>query len=375
MIRPGDKALDELAGIRIDARVPVQRRSRLAAGLLGVLLGALGAHRFYLGYRRIGWTQLALTIATAGIAGVWGVAEGWLILAGAFGRDARGCGLTHHSAVHLLIATSGSIALHVGTTLGAVWFVQHSAALLPPPSGVDSIALSPAQPPQSAAAQPITFTPPIEREAIPEIDTAAGSAAPPLEAIAAAQIDAPLTAPMLVPPVAERPRSMQPVSLDKQFEEGGSPAQRVSTSNRPLDATPKISESATSHRPLPPIARAAADVAPTTSVPSPASMASRESRGFDTDSLPQKLDFPQPVYPPELRRRGITGLVKLRVRVGADGRVKRASVFRTSGYQAFDRAALEAIGRWRFEPARRGGVAVEMEIAVPIRFVIEAAAD
>jgi protein TonB len=104
-------------------------------------------------------------------------------------------------------------------------------------------------------------------------------------------------------------------------------------------------------------------------------MASRESRGFDTDSLPQKLDFPQPVYPPELRRRGITGLVKLRVRVGADGRVKRASVFRTSGYQAFDRAALEAIGRWRFEPARRGGVAVEMEIAVPIRFVIEAAAD
>lgn len=67
-------------------------RSRWVAGILGVIpfLGPLGVHRFYLGYARIGWIQLILTIVTSGTAGLWGMIEGVLILTGLWGRDVYG---------------------------------------------------------------------------------------------------------------------------------------------------------------------------------------------------------------------------------------------------------------------------------------------
>ncbi|NYD78687.1 TM2 domain-containing protein [Arthrobacter cupressi] len=73
-----------------------QPKSKIAAGLLGIFLGGLGIHRFYLGYTTIGVIQLVLTIVvgifTFGLVGLWGFVEGIMILAGAsyFQRDARG---------------------------------------------------------------------------------------------------------------------------------------------------------------------------------------------------------------------------------------------------------------------------------------------
>jgi hypothetical protein len=67
-------------------------RSRLVAGLLGVLLGGFGAHRFYLGYPRQGVLMILVTLVTLGIGALWGLVEGVLILAGAsaFRSDATG---------------------------------------------------------------------------------------------------------------------------------------------------------------------------------------------------------------------------------------------------------------------------------------------
>ena len=67
-------------------------KSRLAAGLLGVFLGAFGAHRFYLGYSGIGAAQVVATLVSGGFAGVWGFVEGIMILCNAqpFRRDAKG---------------------------------------------------------------------------------------------------------------------------------------------------------------------------------------------------------------------------------------------------------------------------------------------
>jgi TM2 domain-containing membrane protein YozV len=61
-------------------------RSRVVAGLLGIFLGALGAHRFYLGYRALGFVMLAITVigAIAGfgfVSAIWGLIEGVLYLA------------------------------------------------------------------------------------------------------------------------------------------------------------------------------------------------------------------------------------------------------------------------------------------------------
>jgi TM2 domain-containing membrane protein YozV len=68
-----------------------RRRSRIAAGLLGILLGGFGVHRFYLGYIGVGVAQIIVTVCTCGIGQLWGFIEGILILAGgAITTDARG---------------------------------------------------------------------------------------------------------------------------------------------------------------------------------------------------------------------------------------------------------------------------------------------
>ena len=67
------------------------RKSRLVGGLLGILLGGLGVHRFYLGYIGIGIAQIVVTFATCGWGWIWGFIEGILILTNSvITQDAEG---------------------------------------------------------------------------------------------------------------------------------------------------------------------------------------------------------------------------------------------------------------------------------------------
>lgn len=70
--------------------------SRIVAGLLGILLGGFGVHRFVMGYTTIGIIQILVTVVTCGAGSLWGLIEGILILVGAegFTRDAQGRPLT-----------------------------------------------------------------------------------------------------------------------------------------------------------------------------------------------------------------------------------------------------------------------------------------
>jgi TM2 domain-containing membrane protein YozV len=66
-------------------------KSRVAAALLGIFIGGLGIHRFYLGYTGIGIAQIIVTFCTCGIGHLWGFVEGILIIAGvAITTDAEG---------------------------------------------------------------------------------------------------------------------------------------------------------------------------------------------------------------------------------------------------------------------------------------------
>ena len=69
-------------------------KSRLAAGLLGILLGAFGAHNFYLGYHGKAWAQVTVTVLSVGtlifVSGIWGLVEGILYLTGHYSTDAEG---------------------------------------------------------------------------------------------------------------------------------------------------------------------------------------------------------------------------------------------------------------------------------------------
>ena len=68
-------------------------KSRTVAGILGIVLGGLGVHRFYLGYVGIGLVQIAVTLITFGIGWLWGFIEGILYLTqrtGTYSVDATG---------------------------------------------------------------------------------------------------------------------------------------------------------------------------------------------------------------------------------------------------------------------------------------------
>lgn len=81
------------------------------------------------------------------------------------------------------------------------------------------------------------------------------------------------------------------------------------------------------------------------------------------------LENPLPKYPAEALRRSIHGRVMLRVTVSVDGAVSDLEVAQTSGHHMFDAAALKAVQRWRFEPARRDGRPVMSTVLLPIRFL------
>ena len=53
---------------------------KLIAGLLGILLGGFGVHKFYLGMTNTGIIQLVIGVVTCGIGGLIGLIEGIIYL-------------------------------------------------------------------------------------------------------------------------------------------------------------------------------------------------------------------------------------------------------------------------------------------------------
>ncbi|GAB4257755.1 MAG: hypothetical protein Kow0065_07220 [Methylomicrobium sp.] len=78
-----------------------------------------------------------------------------------------------------------------------------------------------------------------------------------------------------------------------------------------------------------------------------------------------------PNYPRRARDRGIEGWVKLEVVVSPRGDVSSAKVLSAEPKGVFERAALEAIRRWRFKPAYQNGRAVEQRAAQVISFRLD----
>ncbi|HYC35452.1 MAG TPA: TonB family protein [Usitatibacter sp.] len=83
------------------------------------------------------------------------------------------------------------------------------------------------------------------------------------------------------------------------------------------------------------------------------------------------LNNPAPAYPIFAKRAREQGTVMLRVQVDAAGKVESIEVHRSSGSDRLDDAALAAVRRWRFVPARQGSRAVAGVALVPIHFELE----
>ena len=69
-------------------------KSKVVAGILGILLGSLGVHNFYLGYTSKAIAQLLISVLScfilSPISAIWGLIEGVMILAGNINVDADG---------------------------------------------------------------------------------------------------------------------------------------------------------------------------------------------------------------------------------------------------------------------------------------------
>ncbi|KAA8691161.1 Outer membrane transport energization protein TonB [Pseudomonas caricapapayae] len=111
--------------------------------------------------------------------------------------------------------------------------------------------------------------------------------------------------------------------------------------------------------PAPPVAAPAAPAPP---APKPVTPASA-SAGY--------LRNPAPEYPSLAMRRGWEGTVLLRVHVLASGKPGEIQIQKSSGRDQLDDAALAAVKRWSFVPAKQGDVAQDGWVSVPIDFKIK----
>lgn len=80
--------------IPVQSQPIIHARSRIVAGLLGIVLGGMGVHNFYLGYSSKGFIQICMFFGglftfglSALIAWIWGFVEGVLLLSGSIERD------------------------------------------------------------------------------------------------------------------------------------------------------------------------------------------------------------------------------------------------------------------------------------------------
>jgi protein TonB len=88
--------------------------------------------------------------------------------------------------------------------------------------------------------------------------------------------------------------------------------------------------------------------------------------GTDRDVVP--LVQVDPDYPPRAKQQGIEGWVAVEFTITPVGTVDNARVIRAEPPFVFDRAALEAIRKWRYNPKIENGKAVSREHRVRFTF-------
>jgi TonB family protein len=100
-----------------------------------------------------------------------------------------------------------------------------------------------------------------------------------------------------------------------------------------------------------------------------------EGGGFGNDifrvgggvTAPREIYAPDPEYSEQARKAKYQGTVLLWVVIGADGRIHDVHVQRSVG-MGLDEKAVDAVRNWRFEPARKDGRAVAVQINIEVNF-------
>ena len=82
---------------------------------------------------------------------------------------------------------------------------------------------------------------------------------------------------------------------------------------------------------------------------------------------PKLIKKVNPVYPEEARKEGIEGTVVLEATTGIYGKVKKLKVLKGK-HDILNKAAVEAVKQWVYEPMLKDGKPVPAEFTVAVRF-------
>jgi TonB family protein len=107
-----------------------------------------------------------------------------------------------------------------------------------------------------------------------------------------------------------------------------------------------------------------------TAVPAPAG-ASATPVADRVTPLPIEAQSPAPNYPPAALRRGETGTVMVRIQVDAQGNPGGVALIQRSGSRDLDRAAMEAVRKWHFQPASEDGEPIAGTVDIPVEFNLQ----
>jgi TonB family protein len=77
-----------------------------------------------------------------------------------------------------------------------------------------------------------------------------------------------------------------------------------------------------------------------------------------------------PEYPREAARAGTEGWVQVEFTIAPDGTTQDLQVLDSAPQVVFDRAALDSVSKWRFEPIRKNGAPVAQRAVLQVRFVL-----
>lgn len=190
---------------------------------------------------------------------------------------------------------------------------------------------------------------------------------PMMTPIQVALIQAEAPKPPAAPPPTVKPEPAPPPPARVEPKPRPQPATKAAPARPtpvPTTAAPSaITNEATAPTPAPAAPVQAAAPAPAAE-PAPAPVVAAR---FDA----AYLNNPAPAYPPLSRRMREEGKVMLKVLVSPEGLPARIELSRSSGSDRLDRAAEDAVGRWKFVPARRGDQAIESWVLVPIIFKLQ----
>lgn len=164
--------------------------------------------------------------------------------------------------------------------------------------------------------------------------------------------------PAPAPPVVEPPPLPPPVVDELAAKPAPKPVPKPVPKPKPVakPVAKPVPEPKPVQAPPPPVAAPAPPAPP---APAPVTPASANAA---------YLKNPAPEYPQMAQRRGWEGTVQLRVQVLPSGKPGQIEIQKSSGRAALDDAALAAVKRWSFVPAKQGDVAQVGWVSVPIDF-------